>query len=75
MGLPHYTVERVLRRAGAKRVSKAAVKVFAEWMEKVTRDLATEAGKIAEHSSRKTIIEKDILLAEKRIKHAGGVFK
>ncbi len=75
MKLPQSTVERILRQAGAERVSKAAVRVFSEWMEELTEEIAKEAGSIAEHSSRRTIIENDILLARKRLRDSGTVFK
>ncbi len=65
--LPLATVERILKDAGAKRVSKKAVILFAEWMEKTIKDLAQEAGKLAEHSGRRTITEEDVLLAKKRL--------
>ena len=66
--LPLATVERILRDAGAKRVSKEATEAFAEWMEKLTKDISSEAGEIAEHSERKTILESDIHLVRKRMK-------
>ena len=66
MGLK--TVERVLREAGAKRVSKEASAEFAEYLEKFTRVIAKDALELAEHSGRKTVTERDILLARKRLK-------
>jgi histone H3/H4 len=66
--LPLAAVERILREAGAKRVSKEATLAFSEWMERLTKQIAKEAGEIAEHSGRKTILEEDIHLARKRMK-------
>ena len=66
--LPLATVERILRDAGAKRVSKQASDEFSLWIEKLTSDIAVEAGGLAEHSGRKTISEKDIMAVRKRMK-------
>lgn len=66
--LPLATVERILRDAGAKRVSKEASEEFAAWMEKLTSDIATEAGELARHSGRRTITERDIMAVRKRMK-------
>ncbi len=65
--LPLKTVERILREAGAKRVSKSATQAFAKYLEQLTTQIAEEAGGLAEHSGRKTITEKDIQLAKKRV--------
>ena len=66
--LPLATVERIMREAGAKRVSKEATILFAEYLEKLTECLAREAGEFAEHFGRRTITEKDVELAKKRLK-------
>ncbi len=65
---PLATVERIMREAGAKRVSKEARALFADYMEKMTQALAMEAGEFAEHFGRRTITEKDVELAKKRLK-------
>lgn len=66
--LPLATVERIMREAGAKRVSREARQLFAEYMEKMTECLAIEAGEFADHFGRRTITEKDVELAKKRLK-------
>ena len=66
--LPLSTVERILRESGAKRVSREATLAFSDWMEKLTKEISKEAGEIAEHSGRKTILEADIHLVRKRMK-------
>ena len=66
--LPLATVERILREAGANRVSKQATVLFAEYMEKIAESLSMEAGDFAEHFGRRTITEKDMELAKKRLK-------
>ena len=66
--LPLATVERILREAGANRVSREARLAFAEYIEKLTVALAQEAGEFADHFGRRTITEKDVELAKKRLK-------
>jgi histone H3/H4 len=66
--LPLATVERILREAGANRVSKEAARAFADYIEKLTSALAMEAGEFADHFGRRTITEKDAELARKRLK-------
>ena len=66
--LPLATVERMLREAGAKRVSKEASKAFAEYIEQLTKSISIEAGEFADHFNRRTITEKDVNLAKKRLK-------
>lgn len=66
--IPLATVERILREAGAKRVSKEGRKLFAEYIEQLTKSLAIEAGEFADHFGRRTITVKDVGLAKKRLK-------
>ena len=66
--LPLKTVERIMREAGAKRVSRSATSEFAKHLEELASEIAREAGELAEHSGRKTITEKDVILARKRIR-------
>jgi len=61
------TVERILRDAGAKRVSKSAAIEFADFLEMFASRLAKDAAELAEHSGRKTVTEEDVLLARKRM--------
>lgn len=65
--LPLKTIERVLRDAGAKRVARPATQEFAKYLENLTAEVSKEAGDLAEHSGRKTITEKDMNLARKRM--------
>jgi histone H3/H4 len=66
--LPLATIERIMKEAGAKRVSKEASRAFADYLEKLTQCLALEAGEFADHFGRRTITEKDMELAKKRLK-------
>ncbi len=65
--LPLAPLERVLRKAGAKRVSKKAVKEFANVIADYAYSLSTEASALAKHAGRKTIIDKDVRMARRRM--------
>ena len=65
MALPLRTVERLLRKAGAKRVSKAASKEFARYLEEFAGEIASEAAELAKHSGRQTVTEQDVLMVRK----------
>jgi histone H3/H4 len=59
--------ERILKRAGAKRVSQSALEEFSAVMEEKLYVVAKEAAILAKHAGRKTIIADDIRLARKKI--------
>ncbi|MCD6522380.1 MAG: NFYB/HAP3 family transcription factor subunit [Candidatus Diapherotrites archaeon] len=63
--LPRAAVERLIRNAGAKRVSASAAEALAEVLEDVAMDIAAEATLLAKHAGRKTVTAKDIKLAAK----------
>ena len=65
--LPLAPLERVLRRAGAKRVSKSAVREFAAVIADYAHDLSAEAATLAKHAGRKTIIDADVRMARRRM--------
>jgi histone H3/H4 len=65
--IPKAPLARVLMNAGAKRVSAAAVDVFADILEERTDKIAAQAAKIAKHSGRKTVQEEDVKLATKQM--------
>lgn len=58
-------MEKLLRKAGALRVSDKAKEAFREVLEDIGEDLGNKAIKFAEHSKRKTIKAEDIKLAHK----------
>ncbi|KUO40594.1 MAG: histone [Hadesarchaea archaeon DG-33-1] len=64
--IPLATVDRLMRRAGAKRVSVDAARAMAEVVEERALVIATEAVKLAEHAGRRTVRDVDVRLASKR---------
>ncbi len=58
--------ERILKKAGAKRVSKGAMEEFARIMEEKVYEVAKEAALLAKHSGRKTILAEDVIAAKKK---------
>ncbi|MBU0459190.1 MAG: NFYB/HAP3 family transcription factor subunit [Nanoarchaeota archaeon] len=63
--LSHNAMDKIMREAGAIRVSDDAKAALAEVLELKAVEISTEAKKYAEHAGRKTITEKDIHLANK----------
>ncbi|KYK36657.1 MAG: histone family protein [Theionarchaea archaeon] len=66
MPLPLASVEKLIRKAGAYRVSVTASKELASHLEDVAVEIAREAITLAEHAGRKTVKAEDIKLALKR---------
>ena len=64
--IPLAPLERILKKAGARRVSKSALVEFAEIIVDYAHDLSARAAELAEHAGRKTIIGEDIKLAKKK---------
>ena len=65
--LPLATVERIIKKAGAKRVSKKGAEAFAEVLAEYAFKLSAEAAKLAEHAGRKTLLDVDVRLAKRRL--------
>jgi len=63
--LPNAPIERILRNAGAKRVSANATFAMRDAMETWAEDIATKAVQICRHAGRKTVQAKDIKLSYK----------
>jgi len=63
--LPLAPFERILKDAGAKRVSKTAMKEFAIVVEDISDEIARDAVKFAKHAGRKTVVGEDIRLAKR----------
>lgn len=63
--LSRLAVERLIRKAGAGRVSMKAVDALREAMEDYAVSISRKAVELAEHSGRKTVTDQDIKLALK----------
>ncbi len=59
-------LERILKKAGAERVSKEAVEAFADVLEDYVTRLSMEANILAKHAGRKTITDDDIRMARRK---------
>jgi len=65
--LPLASIERIMRNAGAERVSLDSVVTLAEILEDYGTKLSKEAIELAKHAKRKTVKKEDVKLASKRI--------
>ncbi len=61
--LPLAPLERLMRKAGAERVSEDAVAALRDVIEDMANAVADEALRAARHASRRTIKREDIELA------------
>ena len=64
--MPRMPFERILKKAGAKRVSKSACEEFAIVMEEKMFKISNEAAMLAKHAGRKTILGEDIRVARRK---------
>jgi histone H3/H4 len=64
--LPLAAIERIMKKAGAERISMDAITSLAEILEDIGIKITIEAIELAKHAKRKTIKKEDIKLAAKR---------
>ena len=60
------SMDKIMRKAGAPRVSDSAKKILADYLEEKGEELAKEAIRFSQHAGRKTVVEDDIKLAAKK---------
>jgi histone H3/H4 len=58
--LPLAPVKRIIKQAGAHRVSEEAVRELRDELERHAEDRAREAKDMAEHAGRKTVQAEDV---------------
>ena len=63
MPLPLASVDKLIRKAGAHRVSEGAAKELAVHLEETAIEVAREAITLANHAGRKTVKVRDIEIA------------
>ncbi len=63
--LPLASMERIMKDAGAERVSDKAKEALKEVIEEIAVDIARNAVRFASHAGRKTVKAGDIKLAAK----------
>lgn len=64
--IPLAAMEKIMKNAGADRVSDKAKAALKDVIEDIAEDIATDAAKFAMHAGRKTVKAGDIKLASKK---------
>lgn len=65
--IPKAPITRIMKESGADRISDDAKDAIIDYLEELTRDITSEATKIAQIAKRKTIKKEDIELAIKNL--------
>ncbi|MFB6245759.1 MAG: histone family protein [Candidatus Nanohaloarchaea archaeon] len=65
MSLPNAPIERIIRKAGAERVSESAVEELKTAIKEAASEISMEADDLADHAERSTVTREDIEMATK----------
>ncbi|MFB6174466.1 MAG: histone family protein [Candidatus Nanohalobium sp.] len=63
MSLPNAPIERIIRKAGAQRVSEDAVEELRRAVEEAGNEIAQDAIDLADHANRNTVKKEDVEMA------------
>ena len=63
--IPLAIAERILKNAGAQRVSEEAKVAFSDILKEIAEEIGNHSAAISKHAGRKTVQEEDIKLAAK----------
>ncbi|HIH37873.1 histone family protein [Candidatus Woesearchaeota archaeon] len=63
--IPLAAMEKLMKQAGAERVSEKAKDALKDVLEDIAEDIAIQAVKLASHAGRKTVKGQDVKLAAK----------
>jgi histone H3/H4 len=67
--LPIAPVGRIIKNAGALRISKNAKEALRKILEERGSEIAQDAIRLAKHSGRKTVMKRDVISAINNIYH------
>lgn len=63
MSLPKAAIERIIRGAGAERVSGDAVEELKDAVEDLAEEVASDSSKFADYADRNTVKKEDVDMA------------
>ena len=66
--IPNSSIDRIIRKAGALRVSKSAIQALQKELEEYGEEISRLAIEIASYAGKKTLDENDIVLALRKMK-------
>ncbi len=60
-------IDRIMRKAGAERVSEEGAEALREVMESLALDISRESIALAKHAGRKTVNAEDVKMASRKL--------